>query len=113
MFRAPEYRGFVMASLTPSDLAQKIVIPEDKLKSAYDQRQDEFVLPERRDVQQILAPTEDKAKASEAELAAGKDWTEVAQNIVGQDPQTIDLGLVKKRGTAAAAGRRRLRLAAQ
>src|SRR5271166_2242584 len=96
MFRAPEYRGFVMASLTPSDLAQKIVIPEDKLKSAYDQRQDEFVLPERRDVQQILAPTEDKAKASEAELAAGKDWTEVAQNIVGQDPQTIDLGLVKK-----------------
>ncbi len=96
MFRAPEYRGFVMASLTPSDLAQKITIPEDKLKSAYDQRQDEFILPERRDVQQILAPTEEKAKAAEAALAAGKDWTEVARTVVGQDPQTIDLGLVKK-----------------
>jgi peptidyl-prolyl cis-trans isomerase D len=96
MFRAPEYRGFTLASLTPSDLAQKIEIPEAKLKSAYDQRQDEFVLPERRDVQQILAPSEDKAKAAEAALAAGKDWAEIARTIAGQDPQTIDLGLMKR-----------------
>ena len=96
MFRAPEYRGFTMASLTPADLAAKIEIPEAKLKSAYDQRQDEFVLPERRDVQQILAPSEEKAKAVEAALAAGKDWTTVAQTIAGQDPQSIDLGLVKR-----------------
>ncbi len=95
MFRAPEYRGFTMASLTPADLAAKIEIPEAKLKSAYDQRQDEFVLPERRDVQQILAPSEEKAKAVEAALAAGKDWTAVAQTIAGQDPQSIDLGVVK------------------
>jgi peptidyl-prolyl cis-trans isomerase D len=96
MFRAPEYRGFTMASLTPADLAAKIEIPEAKLKSAYDQRQDEFVLPERRDVQQILAPSEEKAKAVEAALAAGKDWTTVAQTIAGQAPQSIDLGLVKR-----------------
>ncbi len=60
MFRAPEYRGFVLASLTPSDLAKTVEIPEAKLKSAYDQRQDEFVLPERRDVQQILVHSEDQ-----------------------------------------------------
>jgi peptidyl-prolyl cis-trans isomerase D len=96
LFRAPEYRGFVLASLTPSDLAQQIEIPEAGLKSAYDQRQDEFVLPERRDVQQILAPSADQAKAAEAALAAGKDWGEVARTIAGQDPQTIDLGLMKK-----------------
>ena len=95
MFRAPEYRGFTLVSLTPSDLAKTIQIPEAKLKSAYDQRQDEFVLPERRDVQQILAPSEDKAKAVTAALAAGKDWSEAARTIAGQDPQTIDLGLVK------------------
>lgn len=95
-FRAPEYRSFTLASLDPSDLAQKIEIPEAKLKGAYEQRQDEFVLPERRDVQQILAPSEDQAKAAEAALAAGKDWTEVARTIAGQDPQTIDLGLMKR-----------------
>jgi peptidyl-prolyl cis-trans isomerase D len=96
MFRAPEYRGFTLASLTPAALAKTIQIPEAKLKSAYDQRQDEFVLPARRDVEQILAPSEEKAKAVEAALAAGKDWSEVARTIAGQDPQTIDLGLVKR-----------------
>ena len=96
MFRAPEYRSFTLASLTPSDFAQTVEIPEAKLKSGYDQRQDEFVLPERRDVQQILAPSEDQAKAAEAALAAGQDWTEIARTIAGQNPQTIDLGLMKR-----------------
>jgi peptidyl-prolyl cis-trans isomerase D len=95
-YRAPEYRGFTLASLTPSELAKTIKVPEAKLKSAYSQRQAEFVLPERRDVQQILAPSEAKAKAAEAALAAGKSWNEVATKIAGQDPQTIDLGLMKK-----------------
>jgi peptidyl-prolyl cis-trans isomerase D len=94
MFRAPEYRGFSLASLTPADLAKTIQIPEAKLKSAYEQRQDEFVLPERREVQQILAPSEDKAKAAAAALGAGKGWGEAARTIAGQDP--IDLGLVKQ-----------------
>jgi peptidyl-prolyl cis-trans isomerase D len=96
LFRAPEFRGFTLASLTPAAFAQKIQISEAKLKSAYEQRQDEFVLPERRQLQQILAPSEDQAKAAEAALAAGKDWTEVARTIAGQDPQTIDLGLLKR-----------------
>jgi len=95
-FRAPEYRGFTMASLTPSDLAAKITIPDTRLKQAYQQRQDEFVLPERREVQQILAPSEAKAKAAEAALAAGKDWKEIAATIAGQDPATIDLGLMSE-----------------
>src|SRR5579862_4865563 len=101
-FRAPEYRGFTLASLSPADLAPKITIPEAKLKSAYDQRQDEFVLPERRDVQQILAPSEAKANAVEAALAQGQDWAQVAKNVVGQDPQSIDLGLVRREDLPAA-----------
>ena len=96
LFRAPEYRGFTVASLTPSDLAQKIAVPEAKLKSAYDQRQDEFVVSERRDIQQILAPSEDQAKAAEAALAAGKGWKAIAMTIAGQDPATIDLGLMSR-----------------
>ncbi len=96
LFRAPEYRGFTLASLSPSDIAQGIEIPEAKLKEEYDQRQDEFQLPEQREVQQILAPSEEKAKEAEAALAAGKDWSEIATTIAGQDPETIDLGLMKR-----------------
>jgi peptidyl-prolyl cis-trans isomerase D len=96
MFRAPEYRALTIASLSPSALAQNIHVPEDKLKDEYAERQGDFVLPERRHILQILAPSEAKAKAAEAALAAGKDWKEVATTIAGQNPETIDLGLLKR-----------------
>jgi peptidyl-prolyl cis-trans isomerase D len=96
LFRAPEYRGFTLASLSPSDIAQGIEIPEAKLKEEFDERQDEFQQPEQREIQQILAPSEEKAKEAEAALAAGKDWKEVATQIAGQDPETIELGLMKR-----------------
>jgi peptidyl-prolyl cis-trans isomerase D len=95
LFRAPEYRGFTVASLTPDDLAKGIEVPEAKLKKTYDQRRDEFELPERRQVQQILTASEDKAKAAEAALGAGKDWREVATTIAGDTPDSLDLGLLK------------------
>jgi peptidyl-prolyl cis-trans isomerase D len=96
LFRTPEYREFALASLTPADIAQGIEIPEGKLKEEFDQRQDEFQVPEQREVQQILAPSEEKAKEAEAALAAGKDWRDVATTIAGQDPETIDLGLMRR-----------------
>ena len=96
LFRAPEYRGFTLASLSPSDLAQGIEIPEAKLQEEFDQRQDEFQVPEQREVQQILATSEDKVKEAAAALAAGKDWKEVATGSAGQDPDTIELGLMKR-----------------
>jgi peptidyl-prolyl cis-trans isomerase D len=96
LFRAPEYRGFTLVSLDPSEIAKDIEVPEAKLKDEYDQRQDELQIPERRDVEQILAPTEEKAKEAEAALAAGKDWREVATTIAGQNPGTNDLGLLRR-----------------
>jgi peptidyl-prolyl cis-trans isomerase D len=96
LFRAPEYRGFTVIGLAPSDVQKPGDIPEEKVKQEYQQRKEEFELPERREVQQILAPAEEKAKEAQAALAAGKDWKEVATKIAGQDPETIDLGLLKK-----------------
>lgn len=95
MFRAEEFRGFTVASLSAGDLTGDIKIEPDKLKSAYEDRKDDFQLPEERDVQQILAPSEDKAKAVETALAGGEDFQKAATEIAGQDPSTIDLGLVK------------------
>jgi peptidyl-prolyl cis-trans isomerase D len=95
LFRTPEYRGFTLVSLSPSDI-EGIEIPEAKLKEEFDQRQDELQLPEQREVQQILAPSEEKAKEAAAALAAGKDWKDVATTIAGQDPETIELGLMRR-----------------
>ena len=104
LFRAPEYREFTLVSLAPSDIAKDIEIPEAKLKEEYDQRQDELQIPERRDVEQILVPSEEKAKEAEAALAAGKDWREVATTIAGQNPDTIDLGLMRREEMPSALG---------
>ena len=93
LFRAPEYRGFTLASLSPNDLKPEAEIPEDALQREFEERKDEFQVPEQRQIEQILAPTEEKAKDAEAALAAGKDFRDVAVQI-GRDPSTIELGLL-------------------
>lgn len=96
MFRAAEFRSFTLISLTADDLAKKITIPDDKLKAEFDQRKEDFAVPEQREVEQILAPSEDVAKQAQDALAAGKDFKEVATTIAKQDPDTVDLGLLKR-----------------
>jgi peptidyl-prolyl cis-trans isomerase D len=96
LFRAPEFRAFAVASLAPADVAKPEDIQESKVREEYQQRKDEFETPEQRQVQQILSPSEEKAKEAEAALAAGKDWKDVATTIAKQDPETIDLGLLKR-----------------
>ena len=96
LFRAPEYRGFTVLSLTTAEVAKGIQIPEERVRREYEERKDELTKPEQRQVEQIVAPSEEKAKEAEAALAAGKDWKEVATTIAGQDPETIELGLLKR-----------------
>ncbi len=96
MFRAAEYRSFTVASLAAGDLEGGIKISDDQLKAAYQDHKEDFNVPEERDVQQILAPSEDKAKAVETALAGGEDFQKAATEIAGQDPSTVDLGLVKE-----------------
>jgi peptidyl-prolyl cis-trans isomerase D len=96
LFRAPEFRSFTVASLAPAALEGPGEIAEDKLKKEYELRKDDFETAETREIQQILAPSEDKAKEVEAQVAAGKDWKEIATGL-GQDPDTVDLGLLSRK----------------
>ena len=73
LFRAPEYRAFTVASLAPERCREAGGdIPENKVREEYEQRKDEFETPEQREVQQILSPSEEKAKEAEAALDAGQ-----------------------------------------
>jgi peptidyl-prolyl cis-trans isomerase D len=97
LFRAPEYRGFTLASLSPGDLAAHIKIPEEKLKEAYQEERPSLALPERRQVLQILASSEKTAQAAEAALKAGTPFKEVAAKIAKEAPDAVDLGLVAEK----------------
>jgi peptidyl-prolyl cis-trans isomerase D len=95
LFNAPEYRGFTVVSVSPTDLEEQGAIAEDRLRKEYEQRKDEFETAEKREIEQILAPSEEKAKEAADAVAAGKDWKEVATGL-GQDPDTVDLGLLNR-----------------
>jgi peptidyl-prolyl cis-trans isomerase D len=97
LFQAPEYRAFTLASLSPADVKSTADIPDDKLRREYEERKDDYETPEQRQIQQILSPTEEKAKEVEAALQAGKDWQEVATGLAAQDPETMDLGLLSRK----------------
>ncbi|HWK47304.1 MAG TPA: peptidyl-prolyl cis-trans isomerase [Stellaceae bacterium] len=95
-FSAPEYRGFTLVSVLPSDLDAGLAISDDKLKDEYQQRLDEFTKPERRHVEQMILPDEAAAKTAKAALDGGQDFAKVAADVAKQDEKTIDLGDVTK-----------------
>jgi len=96
-FRSPERRSFKVAMLRLDDIAAGIPVSDDQIKSAYDQRQNEFVTPEQRQVAQMLLPDEAAAKTAEDQLKSGKDFAAVARDVAKMtDPKSLDLGWVKR-----------------
>jgi peptidyl-prolyl cis-trans isomerase D len=102
-FRAPEYRGVTLASLSPGDLKPETGISEEALQREYEERRDDFRVSEQREIQQVLAPTEEKAREAETALAAGREFREVAAEI-GMDPDAIELGLLNRQSIPSELG---------
>ncbi|MDO8534320.1 MAG: SurA N-terminal domain-containing protein [Xanthobacteraceae bacterium] len=95
-FRAPEYRKLTFLALTPEMLAAKIAVPDADLRKAYEDRRDKFSTPEHREVEQMVFPAMDEAKAAAERLSKGvKFETIVAER--GLKAADIALGLVAKR----------------
>jgi len=95
-FLLPERRSFTVAVIDPAQYATDIKIPEDELKAAFAKRADQFAVPEKRELQQILVPDEAKAKAVAAALAQGKDFATVARDLAGQSADALHLGSLSR-----------------
>jgi peptidyl-prolyl cis-trans isomerase D len=95
-FTAPEYRKAVAIRLKADDLKDEIDVSDGDLKEAYDQRQHEFSVSERRKVLQMVLPDADKAKAAGTLLAEGRTFEDVAKTIADQDKSSTDLGAISK-----------------
>ncbi|HEV2551484.1 MAG TPA: peptidyl-prolyl cis-trans isomerase [Stellaceae bacterium] len=103
-FRVPELRSFNAALLLLDDIAAGITVPDEKLREEYQNRIAEFHTPEQRHLQQILLSDEAKAKEAEAALAAGKDFAQVAQEVAGATPESLDLGFATREEMPPALG---------
>lgn len=95
-FRAPEYRKLTVLALTPETIATGTQITDADLRKEFDARRDRFSTPERREVEQIVFPNLDEAKAAAQRLAAGAKFEAIVAER-GLAPADVNLGLVGKR----------------
>jgi peptidyl-prolyl cis-trans isomerase D len=77
-YSTPEYRDVTYAWIAPADVANQVTVTDDQVKQAYDSHIDQFVIPEKRDLQQVEFTSEADAKAAAAKLAAGATFDSIA-----------------------------------
>ena len=96
-FQIPEYRAFSYVLLTADDILPQVAVTADMIKQEYAARSGEFGTPEKRDVDQAMADSEDKAKAIIAAVTSGKTLEDAAKQVLGTSDGVIKLGLVTKK----------------
>ncbi len=91
VFRAPEFRKIVMMTVTGNTLARPEDISDEDAKKVYDERRDSFGTPEKRQIEQIVFPNAEDAKAAKARIDQGTTFADIAKerNLSEKD---IDLG---------------------
>lgn len=95
-YTAPEMRKITYAALTPEVMATEIVVDEAELRALYDQRAEEFDIPERRLVERLVMPDQEAAEAARAALDAGTTTFEALVTERGLRLTDIDLGDVAR-----------------
>jgi peptidyl-prolyl cis-trans isomerase D len=100
-FQIPEYRAFSYVLLTVDDVMGQVAITPDQVKQEYDARSAEFGAPEKRDVDQAMANSEDKARKIIEVAKAGKSLEDAAKEVLGNADGVIKLGSVLKKDLPA------------
>jgi peptidyl-prolyl cis-trans isomerase D len=99
-FTAPEYRSLTFVTLAPEDLLDEIEVSDEEVEAAYQSRIEEFRTPERRTVEQLLAPGAAPLEQAAERIAAGATLEQVAGEI--EDLSVEQLGAVGRGDLPAA-----------
>ena len=95
-YRASEYRAIDYLLLTPSTLAKPSEVADEDAKAVYEKEKDtRFTSPEKRQIQQIVFPTEAEAAEAAAKIKAGASFDDIAKARKLTDSD-LDLGEVTK-----------------
>jgi peptidyl-prolyl cis-trans isomerase D len=96
VFTAPEYRDATYIHLSDADVMNEISVPEAEIRELYDNRIDQFRVPERRTVQQMVFATEQAAKDAIGQLSEGKEFVAVAKALLKQEKDATELGEITR-----------------
>ncbi len=94
-FMAPEQRAVSFIELNAASLAAETAIPQSELQAEFEARRDDFAVPERRNVVQIVFDDEAAANAAMDRFREGAKFESVAQDVTGGAP--IELGTLERR----------------
>jgi peptidyl-prolyl cis-trans isomerase D len=95
VFTKPEAKRITYAALLPEAIAADQPVDETILKQIYEDRIDEFVVPERRLVERLIYPDQAAADAARAQLDAGAAF-ETLVTARGLTLDAIDMGDVTR-----------------
>lgn len=95
-FSTPELREATLAVLSAETLADQVEVPEDELRAAFEARRAQFETAERRELEQVLVPTEDAAQRLAAAWSANPDFVAVRQAAEAAGGSALALGAVTR-----------------
>ena len=93
-FDSPNLRFATVVLVEPETFLDEVVVGEQALAEAYEERADTYRQPERRDLRQMIFATPEEAEAAVDRLRGGADFAELAAELLGLAAEDIDLGTV-------------------
>lgn len=100
-FQIPEYRSFSYVMMTNADVMDQVTVTPEQVKQEYESRAAEFGTPEKRDVDQAMTDSEDKANAIIAAVKGGKSLEDATKQVTGSTDGVIKLGSIQKKDLPA------------
>jgi peptidyl-prolyl cis-trans isomerase D len=97
LFRAPEFRKLDLLVLSPQDASRWTEVSDADTRKTYEDRRSRYVTPERREVQQIVFPNIEDARAAAQKIAGGATFEQIAAERGVKDAD-MNLGMVTKAG---------------
>lgn len=94
-FSTPEYRDVTYAVAGPQDVMNKISVTDQELQQQYELKKDQYQVPEKRDVEQIVFPDQASAAAARAKIQSGTSFADIAAQR-GLKPADISLNTVQQ-----------------
>jgi len=78
LFSTPEYRAVSFASIGVDDVASTITVTDKQVQDELDSNKSDYVVPEKRDLEQITFASEAEARAAKSVLDSGKTFAALA-----------------------------------
>ncbi|CAN5206503.1 SurA N-terminal domain-containing protein [soil metagenome] len=100
-FQIPEFRAFSYVLITVDDVMGQVTVTPEQIKQEYEARAAEFGSPEKRDVDQAMTDSEDKARKIIEAAKGGKSLEDAAKEVLGNADGVIKLGSIQQKDLPA------------